>query len=208
MASDVGLREPRVLPKLSEAPGPDQAVNALDGPSLASACGLHVGSVRGKAAEFKRVGRVAARSCTVYAFMPFSSPIMAKLRWRENELLPGGVAHVAPGFALPRHFAVRADVEDDDFGALLVEVEVELREERARARRVSVETERDVGIGSGTLRAVPVREVIFKGVVQALLRIELTEDGPAYQQGTFGELTDEEHAVVKRLVGYVDGERS
>lgn len=129
---------------------------------------------------------------------------MAKIRFKDCELLPGGVEHVAPGFALPKAFKAYADVADDVFGEMPVEVEVELQGSRVRARRVCVETGRDIGIGSGTLRAIPVREIVFRGVIRMLLRIELTDEGPAYTQGKTGQLDDEEYDVVKQLVGYVD----
>ena len=134
---------------------------------------------------------------------------MAKIRFKGCELVGAGVAHVAPGYALPQAFIARADVADDVFGEMPVEVAVALQgsdPEHVRARRVCVETERDIGIGSGTLRAVPVREIVFLGVVQMLLRIELTEKGPVYREGNAGKLRDEEYEVVRQLVGYIDPE--
>lgn len=114
----------------------------------------------------------------------------------EWEVLEGG-------YAIPRRFWARMDVHKggptDPTG---VAIDVEVHDGRARAREVRVKSDRPLGVGSGTLRGIPVREVVAFRARHYLHRIEFNEHGEPTKVPV--SLDDEKAwAVIQTLVGYV-----
>lgn len=137
----------------------------------------------------ERLGRIGIPK------VPTDGGLQVDRRWKTYFTAPKEGAPpdwIAPGFALPMRFVVKAQRDELD-----VTVTVGIRDRKAIVTKLEV-TGGDFGVTTEQLRSIPLRELVADGARRLVLHAKPGEEPVAAQKHT-----KESDAAIRKAVRYV-----